>query len=458
MPHPLSVLAAVLLATLASAQNRRDLKERDHEQFVLNELQAIGKRHLDIGLWAREIGINPQATTQILRADEASQGKYESARVVRNAMNNYGDLFWERERKRPSRAVLADYARRVATADRSDRKSFLELGKSALAIDRPDESKEYTLQALRLGAEVAFDSKGKPRIDGVPIPMELADWLRLQTADVGDGARVFEPAAKGGFVLRDFRQQASERLLVRTDLPADTLQQLHAVATALLPHLEERLDGAPPRRLVLLVFSKRDDFAAYLKSLGAPAAGSGLAEYGSFQTIVSAEGLPDAELHGLVLHELSHLFFFGVAPAAMPEWYAEGFAESFGGQGTFAWDGKALRVGGVMQKERLDAMRAAPLPLAQFLTTNVEQLLLKDRDAGLRFYAQAWAFQRFLRLPGGAWSKRFEQWEAACRGAVLGAGGVGYGNPQPAAAKFDQQFGKDFAAIEAKFLAWLPTL
>ena len=86
MVRILPVLAGVLLATIAGAQTRHDLKERDHEQLVLNELQAIGKRHLDIGLWARDIGIVPQATTQILRADAASQGKHPGARTVLNVM------------------------------------------------------------------------------------------------------------------------------------------------------------------------------------------------------------------------------------------------------------------------------------------------------------------------------------------------------------------------------------
>ena len=458
MPRLLPVLTCTFLAAIATAQTPRELKERDHDERVLRELQEVGKRHLDLGLWARDVGLVPQATTQILRADAASQGKHPGARTVLGVMRGYGDAFWQRERKRPSRALLADYARRAADADRRDRKSFLELGKGSLAVGRVDEGKQYTLQALQLGAEVVIDPKGKHRVDGVAIAPELADWLVQQTVEIRAGARVFEPAAKGGFTLRGFREQASERLLVRTDLAADQLAQLHAVASAVLPHLEERLDGAPVRQLVLLVFGKRADFAAYLQSLGAPAAGSGLAEYGSFQTIVCAEGLPDPELHGLVLHELSHLFFFGVAPAAMPDWFAEGFAESFGGQGTFTWNGKSLQLGGVMAKDRLDALRAAPLPLAQFLTTSAERTLLMDRAAGLRFYTQAWAFQRFLRLPDGAWAQRFAQWEAQCRGAVLGGGGAGYGDPQPAAAQFERLFGKDLAAIEAKFLAWLATL
>jgi hypothetical protein len=460
MPRTCLGLAIGLLVGMgiAFAQSPRDLKVADHEKRVLRELYEVGKRHLDIGLWARDAGLHPQATTQFMRADEASQGKHEGARTVLRVMRQYGDAFWEREQKRPPRSLLAEYSRRAVDADKRDRRSFLELGKSALGCERVDEAKQFTREALRLGAAVQIDPKGKHRIDGLPIPTELADWLLQQTAVVGEGTRVFEPAAKGGYTLQGFAEQASERVIVRTDLGAAKAKELHTLAAALLPHLEARLDGAPSRPLLLLVFGKRTDFVAYLQSLGVPAAGSGLAEYGSFQTIVCAEGLPDPDLHAIALHELSHLFFFGVAPAAMPDWYAEGFAESFGGQGTFRWDGKELQLGDVMTKYRLDAMRQAPMPLAEFLAASAEQLLLADRDKGLRFYAQAWAFQRFLRSPDGPWSKRFAHWEALCRGMVLGGNLQRYGDAGPAQAQFQRLFGADFAAIEAKFLAWLPTL
>lgn len=447
-----------LLTTLAFAQTASDQKAAEHDKRVLRERVEIGKRHLDIGLWARDVGLVPQATTQFLRAVEASDGKHPGANTVLSVMRSYGDAFWRKEQKKPARALLADHARRVADADRRDRRSFAELGKSALGVGRVDEARSFLRQALLLGAEIAFDATGKAKLDGVPIPSELAAWLQGQTADVGDGVRVFEPAAKGGFTLKGFREHGSDALLVRSDLPPDRIKALHALGTALLPHVEQRLDGAPTRRLVLLVFAEHAAFTAYLQSLGVPAAGKGLAEYGSFQTIVSAEGLPDAELQGLVLHELSHLCFFGIAPAAMPDWYAEGFAESFGGQGTFTWDGKTLQLGSVMAKDRLDALRADVMPLAQFVTTSIEPLLAADRTAGLRFYTQAWAFQRFLRQPGSPWAKRFAHREAECRGAVLGAGGGRFGDTAPAAAKFQQLFEADFAEIDAKFRAWLTTL
>jgi hypothetical protein len=210
-----------------------------------------------------------------------------------------------------------------------------------------------------------------------------------------------------------------------------------------------------------------------LKSLGIDSAASGLAEYGSFQTIVSAEGRADPELQALVLHELSHLFFWGTAPAAMPDWYAEGFAETFGGQGTFKFDGKELALGGVMERHRLDPLLKEPLPLAELLAGDAEELWAKDPPKALRFYTAAWAFQRFLRSVGCPWREEFLRWEARCRGTVLGnaqiqpggaAGGPAgaggkpgaaatprYGDRKPAQTLFHEMFGKQLTEIDKAF-------
>ena len=95
-----------------------------------------------------------------------------------------------------------------------------------------------------------------------------------------------------------------------------------------------------------VIVARHDDYQSYLEArrLDGPGNAKGLCDYGAFQTLVSAEGLASEDLHALVLHELSHLFFFATAPAVMPDWFAEGFAETFGGQGTFDWDGKKLQV------------------------------------------------------------------------------------------------------------------
>lgn len=450
------ILVAAFVGVALAAQSARDLERRDYEKRLQEHRVEAAQRYVDIGWWARKAGMVPQATTQFLRAAEVGNGEHQMADRLVSLMRSLGDGFWRGKRKKIPRAMVTEHDRRVAAADRRTRREHVQLAQQALAIERADDAREHCRQAMRLGAEIEVSAKGAS-LDTLTLPTELADWLREHTVATAGGRIVFEAAAAaGGPRLQGVHEVTSERLIVRTDIDAATGEGLHALARALLPHLEERLEGSPTRPLVLLVFARRTDYDDYLRSLGVQSAGAGLAEYGSFQTIVCAEGKAEPELHALVLHELAHLYFFGVAPAAMPDWYAEGLAESFGGQGTFSWDGKVLTVGGAMHADRLVRVKQAPLALAQFFAADAEQLWATDRQRALDFYAQAWALQRFLRSDGCRWQQAFADWEAECRGGAVGAvSSRRFGDRQQAQAMFDRRFGKDLAAIEQAFVAWL---
>ena len=238
------------------------------------------------------------------------------------------------------------------------------------------------------------------------------------------------------------------------------LPALCALGTALCEPLSERLDGLPVQQLRLLVFEKRADYDAYLAARGNGDAthARGLCDYLGYQAMLCAEGLSREDLDALALHELTHLFFWGCTPVAMPDFYAEGLAETFGGQGTFVWDGKKLTTGGAMRRDRVEAVQQAPLPLRELFAVNALRTLASDRDRAMVFYAQSQLFQRFVRRPECPWSKRFEWWENECRGAMAGTKSTGrVGDVGPAKAAFDRLFGQDLADLEAAFLAWLAT-
>jgi hypothetical protein len=104
-------------------------------------------------------------------------------------------------------------------------------------------------------------------------------------------------------------------------------------------------------------------------------------------------------------------------------------------------------------------VKKEPLALRLLLAGDPARLLAQDRDRGLRFYAQCWALQRFLRTTDNPWKARFQWWEDECRGALRGVDSTAkYGNPGPAAQSFERLFGKDLDALEKAFLAWLATL
>jgi hypothetical protein len=471
-PHRARV-ACLLLSLFAAplaAQSTHDILQSDYRKAREAALFDAGQDHLELGSWARKHGLVPQATTEFLRAVEVSEGKNAGAQQVLGIMRGLGDAFWRGEPKHPAKATVADYGHRAAALELHTRKARIDLAQRAARAGMPDESREQWLAVLRLGGKLEYDDKDAPRIDGVAVPAELAGWLQEQTTKV-DGRRTFEPGGAKAPRVGGMHEAANDLLIVRTDLDEERGKALLALGTALWPALQERLDGAPTRRLALLVFAHKSDYDAYLdvRGLGVLKAARGAADYGNGQTLICGDGLGDPELHAIALHELSHLFFYGTAPAFLPDWYAEGFAETFGGQGTFTWDGKALQTGGLLDRGRLDDLRKAPLPLRELLAADAAKLLATDHDKGLRFYAEAWALQRFLRGEKTPWQAKFRQWEAQCRCLVLGApqGSAPQGNaqlsgrfgdPSQAQVQFERLFGPDLDELETAFRDWLAKL
>ena len=463
---PVGLVCMAALPAQAGKERKLAEFQKDRELHHVEAAQA----YVEIGWWARKVGLATQATTMFLRAKEAGQGRHFMADQLVEMMRNFGDGFWKQKRKRPPRQLVLECERRIRVADKRVRKSHLEVARVAVAADKEGDARVHCSAALKLGAELEVDKSGKYRIDGLAIPDALAKWLQDQTVATAAGQRVFESgAAAGGPRLEGLHEHRDERLIVRTDVGAEQAKAWHALGSALLPHLQERLDGAPSRSLVLLVFQKRATFDDYLRSLRIESHAAGLAEYGTFQTIVCAEGRDEAQVQALVLHELSHLYFWGTAPAAMPDWYAEGFAESFGGQGTFAFDGKALTIGAPMAAHRLEDLKKTPMTVAELLTGDAEDLWRDDPAKALRFYSASWALQRFFLDPACRWHEAFTEWEDKCRGAVLGAADplVGevaaapprrLGDPTPARNLFQTMFGKDLPAIETAFAAFVQGL
>jgi hypothetical protein len=147
----------------------------------------------------------------------------------------------------------------------------------------------------------------------------------------------------------------------------------------------------------------------------------------------------------------------------MPDWFSEGLAETFGGQGTFAWDGEALATGGVMSDFRLAALRAEAelFPLDKMLAARAIDLWAESRERALLFYAQAWAFQRYLRTAAPEEQRgRFERWIEMCAGSAAGGDSLRARdrNAAPASELFQKTFGSELGALESGFRAWLKEL
>ncbi|MFT4515920.1 MAG: hypothetical protein ACI89X_004201 [Planctomycetota bacterium] len=449
----------LVCSSLCLAQSANDINVRAYEKRLKEELLETGQRHVDLGWGVRNSGLIPQCTYQLVLAVELSEGTHGGAKWVLNVMRTYKDAFWKKKRKKPMLGAQKSYEKKATALVKKDMKGQIKLARAAGKAKLTDKMTAHLVKAMRYGAEITFNKSGA-KIEGFKIEDELAKWLSEQTVTLKNGERRFEPAGKGAPRLEGLEEVADKHLIVRTDLDAAAAKELHALGSALWAPLQKRLDGAPTRTLRLIVFAKKVDYDAYLKAIGhSGVVSKGLCDYGTFQTLVCAEGLESGSVNALVLHELSHLFFFGSSPVAMPDWYAEGFAESFGGQGTFAWNGKVLTVGGLMRSNRLDAIQENPMTVEQVLAGNAMNLLRQDHDKAMRFYAMSWALQRFLTTGKHRWQKRFLDWEAKCRGTLLGTQSIRkFGSPGSATESFLAEFRRDMPLVEVAFQAWLTDL
>lgn len=486
MPSPfrVSLLPVLLLAATAAgltvvtpAQSARDRNVKAYEKARKLELIEMGQRHVDIGWSMRKSGLNQQVIYQFVRAKELSEGEHLMAGRMIGIVRAYGDAFWRKARKKATRKALVYYTKRAADAEERDQRAHAKLARLAERAHMDDTARHHWRRALELGAELEITSRGA-KIGRQKVGEAHVEWLTAQTIEV-DGERKFDYAsvmATGGGAppgpngtprapqfrplpkLLGFREASTDAVVLRTDLPKARAEELCALGTALCEPLAERLEGLPVGKLHVLVFGKRSDYDAYLQARGHGDAtvARGLCDYGGRQAMLCAEGLEAADLHALLLHELTHLYFWCCSPVRMPDFYAEGLAETFGGQGTFVWDGKALTVGGPMRRDRVDAVKKAPLPLRDLVAANALQLLGSDHDKAMVFYTQAQLLQRFLATPDCPWRARFGWWEDECRGALRGTEStLRQGSVAPAEQSFQRLFGEDLGDLEKAFFAWL---
>ena len=225
------------------------------------------------------------------------------------------------------------------------------------------------------------------------------------------------------------------------------------------------MGGRPIERPGVFLFADRATYQSYLNAagLGSHSVVSGLAHRGTNVAVICTEDHPPELVQALTLHELTHLFEYGVSRAVMPSWYSEGLAETFGGGETFSWDGETLEVGGTFPLRRIQPLLEPEgfILLRDLLAADALDLWARDRDHALRFYAQSWALVQYLRTGAGdAIAARFERWEIMCRGAAIGArvGQPDNRNSRGASRLFLDQFDNDLPELEDGLLDWLREL
>lgn len=456
------ILTFMLFAgTLADVEKDRAKFEK-MQRVILVE---AGQRHLKLGLWCRDKGLTTQSAFEIVRAVEVSDGQYYPASQVLRVMRQYDQAFWKK-RKAGGSALRKSYDSKATKLRKEDQEEWLDLAAWAWKRDLREESLGlYRQLLLATGEALQFDPKERLVLEFGNVPADAAAVIREEAIEINDKLYLRDEFLAALPDIGSIHEVDGGGLRVRSPAALEELEVLHRLGLALLPHLEEELQARPARRMDLFLFPTRAGYEGWLDAAGMSGhkAGSGLAEPRSFVAIVCSEGLDEDVVSALVLHELTHLFWYGSSPSVMPDWFDEGLAETYGGHGSFRWEGESLVVAEKLHERELARLRdpEALFSVTELLVGDALAELTADKERGRLFYVQSWALLRFFRE--GADKKlraRFETWVAMCVGSAAGAeaGKPRTRNRQPASQSFGTMFGDDMPAIEDAFYTWLETL
>lgn len=454
------LIAAAILALVP--QGSREKRIEDFKEERTRVLLECGKRHLDYALELRDKGLVVQSAAQLVQAVEVSEGRHEGATFVLSLMRHYDDAFWKRRVTKVPEARLEAYEKKARKLRVEDQEARLALVKRAAARDLEAQAHEELRRLLlALDEPLEFDAKGALVLPGGTIGGELATRVRDASIRINEKPYVRDRLLERLPDLREVYEAVSPLLRVRSTTSLAEAEALLAAGTQLFDQLSRDLGALPDRRLQLFVTAERGLYERYLDLAGLSAlkATDGFADRVTDAALVCKQGSDEAHALGLSLHELVHLYQLAVTAATLPSWFLEGSAERFGGEGAFAWDGTTLATGLALDAAQRDAVRAEPLPLREFLSTDALELFrAPDRTLQRRFYAQARAFVAFLESDAsGKLGERYAGWRAMCFGSAIG---TDFANPYRSEAKtsselFLREFEPDLAELETAFLAWL---
>jgi hypothetical protein len=466
----LAILATGAVLAVGALQAAPDRTEAARKELAGKKKEALvqaSRRHVELGIWCRDAGMVSQASNEFVRAVEVSEGQDAWAVNILKLMRKLDDAFWKKVAKNPGAAMLRTYEKRARKADEEALEDRVALAKWA------GKKKELTEEAFQewQGVVRLTDKPLEVGADGVVtlpaglVPPEISKRLLDEAVTINGKRWVRDEFLAKMPEIKELDEAESDELRVRSQGGPEQAKDLLAICRACLPTLEADTGGRPTRRMQVFVFAKRADYALYMDRAGLPQhkLAAGVADGATFTTVIAGEGMEVETLRGVALHEMSHLYQYGVTPVVMPSWYAEGFAETYGGEGTFTWDGATLKPAGVMSGGRLEALKtdAGYLPFATLLAGDALKLINEGKGGWAPFYAQSWALRRWLRTAApDEVRERFSLWETMCRGAALGAqqGKPNEGDTTPAQEAFQRILGKDLPALEPAFRKWLATL
>jgi hypothetical protein len=252
----------------------------------------------------------------------------------------------------------------------------------------------------------------------------------------------------------EVHEAKSECCLVRTvTTEAEAKRLLSLLEQAYPAYAKEMGERRESRPLWLFVFADRKSYEEWCKASEnveqAKAAGFANSREGFAVTFAQPQ------VDETAVHEAAHLYQFDVYASAMPSWYDEGMAESFGDRRSMTVvDGKLTTLIPPTKVLLAPLLRDGRLAIAfdDLLHGDATARISADDGSAANFYLGSWALFRFLRTTKDPrFANRFDEWESF----ALGSRWQRSRETEDAARLFDRLFAGVRSELEAAFLDWV---
>ncbi|MFH0946754.1 MAG: hypothetical protein V2A76_16285, partial [Planctomycetota bacterium] len=378
-------------------------------------------------------------------------------------LQDYDNPVWKKKQWRsPKARVDGAFRRKVEALTERYIAVSVELGSYAARFkgkELRERARGHFVKALEMhGGPYEVDERGRILLgEKTKIPQDSSAWLLADELIRINGLLYLRDSMLRTVPEVDVvRETRGAHVLIRTIGNPEQADALVPLMEAAWEQLVLFTGQEPEQSLGLFLFPDADAYRKYCDGSGhgvrRMAAGFANAAEGFAVTF------EQSSLEMIAIHESAHLFHYFAFRSSMPSWYDEGFATTFGGQDTYQWEGGRLEVDLPMARHRIGQLLDPAenlLPLAELLTGDATVYTNRMDGSAERFYAQSWAFYRFLRTTRERrLQQRFAEWEGFC----LGAGYAREKQGHDAGALFGRLFGDVMSVLEEEFKAWLREL
>lgn len=376
-------------------------------------------------------------------------------------LQNFDDPRWTKKKwKSPKGDVEQAFLAKKAALDDRMITAYVKMGHTSFKYAESerylDRAIAHFRRALELdGGPFDLDSKKQLVVGSTTIQPEPSQLLiERELIRIAGKLRFRDPLIRPLGTVSSLYEARSELSVVRSPHSQEVVDRM-------LPFLDSavaeymRLTGQRASRpIVLLVLPDDEAYKKYCDAANCEAyAQAGGFSYEAFGGAVTFEQMA---LEEVVIHEGAHAFHDALFPGDMPCWYDEGFANTFGAEGTWKKDGEKVRCGLPLSRNRLAALVGPGfIPLERILHLDAADLWRSGDISVPRYYAEAWALYTFLSTTTDPrFRQRFDDWESF----TLSAGFVppsGVSKAVEATKLFDRIFADVKSELEAALIEWI---